>query len=179
MTRIARAAAAVLCAAATACGGGEDADGRTGAADQPDATGQPGREAALPVTPIADPTQVSAAGNLSPVNNSGVSGSVNVRGLGEQTEIALNVTGVTAGNRQLRGAVVQGTCERGGAEVAAIGPIPVGAGNIAALTDTIPVPVGSILDGGHALAVRGQAAGPATPPLACSPLPRWEDIPPT
>ena len=176
-------AAAALCLAA-ACGG-DDADpgnateevGPSGAAtgDQtPESLNQPAPNA----TNVPGPEQAMAAGNLSPVNNSGVTGSVNVRGIDQRTEISLNVTGVTAANRRLQAAVVQGSCEQPGGEAAAIGPIPVGAGNIAAMTDTVPLPAGTVLDGRHALVVKGQNAGPATPPLACTPLPQWQPTTP-
>jgi hypothetical protein len=167
-----------------ACGGGGDNPDPGGATAEVNESGatmgdQNPPQASPSVTPITRPEQTIAAGRLSPVNNSGVTGSVNVRGIGEQTEISLNVTGITEGNQQLQGAVVQGTCEQSGQEVAPIGPIPVGAGNIATLTDTLPLPPGTVLNGQHALIIKGQNAGQATPPLACSPLPQWERLPPT
>ena len=58
------------------------------------------------------------------MNNSGVGDSVNLRGIGEQTE-------------------------RDGAERR------------------------------HALVIKGQNAGQATPPLACAALPDWQRLPPT
>lgn len=181
-----RAAAVLALWALAACGGSDGPDDGQGAApagetmpevEQPGATGTP--DGAVPVTPIPRPEQTMAAGTLSAVNNSGVGGSVNVRGLGERTEISLNVTGVTDANRRMQAAVVQGTCEQAGSEVARIGPIPVGAGNIGALTDTVEVPVGTVLDGRHALIVKGQDAGPSTPPLACAGLPEWGRLPPS
>lgn len=188
MTTVARAAAAaLLCLGAAACGdsGGEDPD--TG--DQSVEVGQSGTttdaqtpgsgEAAAPgVQNIPRPEQTMAAGRLSPVNNSGVTGSVNFRAVGEQTEISLNVTGASEGNQQLQGGVVAGTCDQPGAQLAPVGPITPGAGNIATLTDTIPLPVATLLNGGNALLIKGQNAGPATPALACSPLPKWERLPP-
>lgn len=188
MTTIARAAAAaLLCLTVSACGdsGGEDADtggqsaevGQSGTASDAQ-TPDPGEAAAPGVQNLPRPEQTMAAGSLSPVNNSGVTGSVNFRAVGEQTEVSLNVSGITAGNQQLQGSVVQGTCEQHGAEVAPVGPVPVGAGNIATLTDTVPLPIAALLNGGNALLIKGQNAGPATPPLACSPLPRWERTPP-
>jgi hypothetical protein len=35
-----------------------------------------------------------------------------------------------------------------------------------------------VLNGQHALVIRGVDATPAIPPLACSPLPAWERRPP-
>ncbi|HEX6039801.1 hypothetical protein [Longimicrobium sp.] len=182
------AAVLALCALA-ACGGsdGQDDDqsapsagGSTPEVEQPGAATVDGNpQGAVPVTPIPRPEQTMAAGNLSPVNNSGVNGSVNVRGIGEQTEISLNVRGVTDANRQMQGAIVQGTCEQSGAEVAQLGPIPVGAGNIGALVDTVPVAPGTVLNGQHALIIKGQNAGPATPPLACAVLPEYSRLPPS
>jgi hypothetical protein len=182
-----RAAAVLALCWLAACGGsdGQDGDapapGTTGATEEvegPGATTNDG-EGGMPVQPIPRPEQTMAAGTLSAVNNSGVGGSVNLRGLGQQTEVSLNVTGVTDANRQLQAAVVQGTCEQSGGEVAQIGPIPVGTGNIGALTDTVPVPAGTVLNGQHALIVKGQNAGPATPPLACAALPDWQRLPPS
>ena len=174
MREMARAAAAaVLCLGMAACGGG--GEGGPGTAET---SGAEGQQAAPGVQNVPRPEQTIAGGRLSPVNNSGVTGSVNFRGIGEQTEISLNVTGIGEGNQQLQGAVVQGTCEQSGGEVAPVGPIPVGAGNIATLTDTLPVPPGTVLNGQHAFIVKGQNAGPATPPLACSALPKWERLPP-
>ncbi|MBW3573005.1 MAG: hypothetical protein KY467_18065 [Gemmatimonadetes bacterium] len=185
MRTIARsAAAAVVCLVVSACGdgagGGPDPGldpvgdvGQAGAATDAETT-TPGEDAAPNVAPVPRPEQVVVAGRLSPVNNSGVTGSATLHALGEQTEILLNVTGISEGNRLLHGSIVQGTCERPGTVVAPVGPIPVGAGNIATLTDTIPLPALTVLNGAHALQVKGDNAGPATPPLACSPLPRWE-----
>lgn len=183
MTMLTRAAAAaVLCLGMAACGGGggeESADGGGKAGPgTANTSGVEGQQAAPEVQNIPRPEQTMAAGRLSPVNNSGVTGSVNFRDVGGQTEVSLNVTGITAGNQQLQGAIVQGTCEQSRSEVAPVGPIPVGAGNIATLTDTLQVPVATVLNGQHALIIKGQNAGPATPPLACSPLPKWERIPP-
>lgn len=183
MMSIARAAAAaVLSLSLAACGGGDDADAGAAASEsqelEPATEGNSAQQAAPGVQNIPRPEETTAAGRLSPVNNSGVTGSVNLRAVGEQTEISLNVTGISQGNQQLQGSIVQGTCEQSGSELVPVGPIAVGAGNIATLTDTLQVPVATVLDGRHALIVKGQNAGPATPPLACSPLPRWERLPP-
>lgn len=188
MTTIARGAGAALILLAAACGdsgGGENPDpgdqtaevGQSGATTASGTPG-PGETAAPGVTNIPRPEQTMAGGRLSPVNNSGVTGSVNFRAVGEQTEISLNVTGMTEGNQQLQGSIVAGTCEQSGAQLAPVGPIPVGAGNIATLTDTLSQPIATILSGQNAFLVKGQNAGPATPPLACSPLPKWERLPP-
>lgn len=182
MTKIARAAAAaLLCLGAAACGG-EDAytDGGSAEVDQSATQQTPGGgETAAPgVQNIPRPEQTIAAGRLSPVNNSGVTGSVNFRAVGEQTEILLNVTGASQGNQQLQGAIVAGTCDQPGAQVAPVGPLTMGTGNIVTLADTLPLPVATVLSGENALLIKGQNAGPATPALACAPLPKWERLPP-
>ena len=182
-----RAAAVLALCGLAACGGSDGGDdeqapgtaGATQEVESPGATTPAADSGAMPVQPIPRPEQTIAAGTLSAVNNSGVGGSVNLRGLGQQTEVSLNVTGLTDANRQLQAAILQGTCEQSGSEVAQIGPIPAGAGNVAAITDTVPVPPGTVLNGQHALIVKGQNAGPATPPLACAALPDWQRLPPS
>ncbi|WP_420127767.1 hypothetical protein [Longimicrobium sp.] len=183
---IARAtAAALLCIGTAACGGGGGEEAENGgqaaeASQSGTGAGAPaaGAAAAPGVHNVPGPGQTLASGRLSPVNNSGVNGSANFKAVGEQTEISLNVTGATAANQQMQGSIVQGTCEQNGGEVAPVGPITLGTGNIATLTDTIPLPIATLLNGGTALLIKGQNAGPATPPLACSALPKWEPLPP-
>lgn len=43
--------------------------------------------------------------------------------------------------------------------------------------DMVQVPVGTVLNGQHALIIKGQSAGPATPPLACASLPEYSPLP--
>jgi hypothetical protein len=182
------AAAALLCIGIAACGGGDGGEeaengGQPAEASQSGTaagaeTGGAGSTGAPGVHNVPGPEQTLASGRLSPVNNSGVNGSANFKAVGEQTEISLNVTGATAANQQMQGSIVQGTCEQNGSEVAPVGPITMGTGNIATFTDTIPLPIATLLNGGNALLIKGQNAGPATPPLACSALPKWEPLPP-
>jgi hypothetical protein len=175
-----RLAAELALTIAAACGGGgEQKEVDSPATTMDESTTDPGEGQAPNVSPVGRPEQTMAAGHLSAVNNSGVTGSVNFRGIGQQTEISLQVTTAPAGTQQLNAAVVHGTCQQPGSEVAPVGPLTVGAGNVAALTDTLNLPPGTVLNGQHALVVKGQNSGPATPPLACSPLPRWERLPPT
>ncbi|MBW3655666.1 MAG: hypothetical protein KY444_06140, partial [Gemmatimonadetes bacterium] len=149
-----RLAAVLALSLAAACGGGggtPDPNNRTATVDSTgttmDESPGPGEAQGTNVTPIARPEQTMAAGTLSPVNNSGVTGSVNLRGIGEQTEVSLQVTTAPAGTQQLNAAVVQGTCQQPGTEVAPVGPLTVGAGNVAALTDTLNLPPGTVLNG--------------------------------
>lgn len=171
---------------AAACGGGQQAEVDQEATKNgpPNTTMEnnapdPGEGNATAVTPIDRPEQTMASGVLQAVNNSGVAGSVNFRGIGERTEIALQVTTLPAGTTQLNAAVVTGTCQRVGTTVAPVGPLTVGTGNVATVTDTLNVPPGTVLNGQHAIVVMGQNAGPASPALACSPLPKWERMSPT
>ena len=177
-----RIAIAVLALAATmgACRGGDD-EQPTVRSDDPTLAADPaetGVRTVPDIEAVPGTEQTIAAGRLSPVNNSGVTGSVSVRGIGERTEIAMNVTGLAPGTPEVSAAIVRGSCENPGAEVAPIGPIPVGPGDIAALTDTVALPPATVLNGEHALVVRGAQAGAGVPPLACSPLPRQEVGPP-
>lgn len=178
-----RALVGTLCLAA-ACGGqggesGGEPDSTSASVIGSEAPAEPAGPSSAPVQNVTEPTQTIAAGALAQVNNLGVTGSMNVRGIGEQTEVGLNVTSVPTGTTSLRGAIVQGTCDRPGAEVAPVGPLTVGAGGIIALTDTVAVGPGTVLDGAHVLILKGENAGPATPALACGLLPRWERAPST
>jgi hypothetical protein len=176
-----------LLAACGGGGGGQQAEG--GGAEVPvsDATpgvqqtgepvGGPG-DAAPNIHSTRTPDQMIAAGQLSPVNNSGVRGGVNMRGIGEQTEVSMNVSGVPQG-QQVQAALVQGACGTAGTSVAEIGPLTVGAGGVASVTDTVPLPPATVMSGAHSLIVKGQNAGPATPALACSPIPKSEPMLPT
>jgi hypothetical protein len=173
--------AAVLAAAVLA--GCRVADGDAPAAPEDGSvlTGPPtgGAEPGVPgIEIVPRPEQTIAAGRLSPVNNSGVTGSVNVRGIGDRTEIAMNVTGLPAGTESVNAAVAAGPCSGAGADIAPIGPLTVGPGGIAAVTDTLALAPGTVLDGTHAVVVRAIEAGPAVPPLACAELPAWERLPP-
>jgi predicted flap endonuclease-1-like 5' DNA nuclease len=99
MTTIVRvAAAAALCLGVAACGGGEDGNAASQSEELEPPTESSAQQSAPEVQNIPRPEQTMAAGRLSPVNNSGVTGSVNIRGIGEQTEVSLNVTGITQGN---------------------------------------------------------------------------------
>jgi hypothetical protein len=128
---------------------------------------------------VPRPEQTIATGRLAEVNNSGVTGAVTVRGIAGATEIVMNAVGLPEGTQQVEAALVRGPCEATGADVAPIGPLPVGVGNVAAVTDTLRMDPGQVLDGNHAIVVRGAPAGPGVPPLACAALPRWERLPPT
>lgn len=152
-----------------------DGSGTTLGGDDPVAGEAPG----MPVQPITQPEQTIAAGAIYEVNNSGVEGSVTFRGIGEATEVLYNVRGFTEPTGTVVGAIVRGSCEQPGAAVAQLDPVPIGTGGIAAATDTVPLPPGAVLDGQHALVVKGENAGPATPPLACAALPEWQRLPPT
>lgn len=146
-----------------ACGPGDERD---------DAMAGEGADLEVPrVEAVPRTEQDIAAGRLLPVNNSGVTGSVSVRGIGDRTEFAMNVTGLAAGGPRVEAAVVQGPCDAPGAAVAPVGPLEVGPGGIAAATDTIALAPGTVLDGTHSLVVRGVEARPGIPVLACSPLP--------
>ncbi|HYW13109.1 MAG TPA: hypothetical protein VE871_14210 [Longimicrobium sp.] len=174
-----------------ACGdsGGDSPDagnataevGTLGTSTDGGAAANGGTGSGMPVQPIPRPEQTIAAGTLTQVNNSGVGGSMNLRGIGQQTEVSLNVTGLTEANRQLQAFVVQGRCAQsaGGPEVGRIGPILMGTGNVAALTDTLAVPPATVLNGQNALLIKGQNSAPSTPPLACADLPDWQRLPPT
>lgn len=182
-----RGRAAVLLAACwlAACegSGGEnpDPEGETRTVGSSGTTlgGNSAEAEGMPVQPITRPEQTIAAGTISQVNNSGVEGSVTFRGIGEQTEVLYNVRGFAEATGLVNAAIVRGSCEAPGAAVAQLDPVAIGTAGIAAATDTVPLPPGEVLDGLHALVVKGENAGPATPPLACAPLPEWQRLPPT
>lgn len=154
-----------------ACGGDDEAGTAINAGGAADGDAEP------VVAPVPDPGVVPvgqpiAGGPLQPVNNSGVTGSVSLRDLGgRQTEMTARVTGMPADAPPAVALIVQGTCDAPGTEVARTGPLTAGPADAKTGVDTLSVAASGLVDGAHAVLIKGQDAGPATPPLACSPLP--------
>ncbi|HEX7243786.1 MAG TPA: hypothetical protein VF263_26090 [Longimicrobiaceae bacterium] len=127
-------------------------------------------EVAPPRPTLAGGAQ-TAAGALTPVNNSGVSGTVTITEAGNGTAVLISVTGA----RQLPAlklTVNRGDCARPGPQVAELAkPLTVGSGGIASGTDTIRAPAATVMNGQHVLLVKPGNAGPSTPPLACADIP--------
>jgi hypothetical protein len=124
-----------------------------------------------PVTPIPNPPgQLTVTGSLMPVNNHPITGNMTLAEVPGGTLATVQVTRARA-NAAYRVAIHQGSCQRQGAQLAALGPLRVGGQGVAAITDTLAVPAARVMDGAHVLVVRAENAPPSLPPVACAAIP--------
>jgi hypothetical protein len=142
--------------------------------DQGQAGKTPGYETAAPTPPtavIAPGNGMTVVGQLSPVNRSGVNGSVTVSQVGSGTLVSVSLTEGQA-NTAYRVAVNRGRCSSTGAEVAPVGAaLQVGGTGSGGVADTLSVPAATVMNGQHVVTVNGANAGPSTPPVACADIP--------
>lgn len=135
---------------------------------------QPASETATPTAPTAVPDLrggMTVAGQLTPVNRSGINGSLAVSQIASGTLVTVSLTDAQA-NTSYRVAINQGRCGNTGAEVAPVGSgIRVGSTGSGGVTDTLSIPAATVMNGQHVVTVNGANAGPATPPVACADIP--------
>lgn len=124
------------------------------------------------VTPVPNPgAGQTAVGSLRPVNNSGINGSLTVAAVGQGTLVSVSLTRAPA-NAVYQVALHQGKCGQVGGQVAAFKrPLQVDANGIGAGSDTLTVAPAAAMNGRNVLVLKGQNAGPATPPVACADIP--------
>lgn len=140
--------------------------------------GQAGKTAAYetatptPPTAVIDPRNgMTVVGQLTPVNRSGVNGSVTVSQVGAGTLVTVSLTDAQA-NTPYRVAVNRGRCGSTGTEVAPVGAaLQVGSTGSGGVTDTLSIPAATVMNGQHVVTVNGANAGAATPPVACADIP--------
>ncbi len=152
-----------------------DVEAMKGVSDDSGRVGNtPGYQTAAPTAPTAviDPRSgMTVAGQLSPVNRSGVNGSVAVSQIPSGTLVTVSLTEGQA-NTAYRVAINRGRCGSTGAEVAPVGgPLQVGSTGSGAVTDTLTLPAATVMNGQHVITVNGANAGPSTPPVACADIP--------
>lgn len=142
--------------------------------DSGQAQDTPGYQTGAPTPPTAVPDLkggMTVTGQLTPVNRSGLNGSVTASQLGGGTLVTVALYDAQP-NTTYRVALNRGRCGRTGQEVAAVGaPLQLGSTASGGVTDTLSLPATTVMNGQHTVTVNGSNAGPATPPLACADIP--------
>ena len=127
---------------------------------------------AAPMTRVPDDSaNMTVAGHLGEVNNSGVRGSLSITAIPAGTRILLSVSNVQAGST-LEIALEPGRCGTPAQGTNVVGTMQVDASGSGSTTVDAPIPATTVMNGGHSLVVKTPQAGPATPPLACADIPR-------
>ncbi|HEX2187579.1 MAG TPA: hypothetical protein VHG51_01715 [Longimicrobiaceae bacterium] len=132
-------------------------------------------ETPAPTTPVPVRDErggLTVTGRFLPVNNYPINASLTVSGV-EAAGTLVSVAVYDAGpSTVFRGAIVRGPCENPGAEVAPLDlRFQIGSTGVGAASDTVAVPATTVMNGQHAVVLKTSNAGPATPPVACAPIP--------
>lgn len=134
----------------------------------------PGYQTGAPTPPTAVPDLrggMTVTGQLTPVNRSGINGSVTASQVGAGTLVSVALYEAQP-STTYRVAVSRGRCGSTDTEVAPVGAgLQVGSTGSGAVTDTLALPATTLMNGQHVVTVRGANAGPATPPVACADIP--------
>jgi hypothetical protein len=127
--------------------------------------------AAAPMTRVPDSgANMTVAGQLAEVNNSGVGGTLSLTAIPAGTRIMLSVSNVQAGST-LEIALEPGKCGTPSQGNNVVGTMPIDASGGGSTTVDAPIPATTVMNGQHSLVVKTPQAGPATPPLGCADIP--------
>jgi hypothetical protein len=158
--------------AVAACGGGEE--GGEQAQVAPDtavvATGT-GPDTATGAGAVPTDTggaMTGGAGNVAlvPVGNSGVAGTATVGGQGQQTQVAVSLTGLQPETPH-SGHVHQGSCESLGPPVAPLQDVRADSTGAGTSTSTLSVAMETVMNGQHVIAYHQAAGANAGAPVTC------------
>ena len=127
--------------------------------------------AAAPVVPTIDSGgNATVAGNIQPINNSGLDGTLALTAVPNGTKLLLNVSQVQP-NATLEVALERGQCGTPGQGANVVATVPVDASGRGVVETVIPLPATTVMNGEHMLLVKTERAGTATPPLGCASIP--------
>ncbi len=139
-------------------------------ADTSSAYGNP--NVAAPMTRVPDNGQnMTVAGQLREVNNSGVQGSLSLTAIPTGTRVLLSVSNVQPGST-LEIALEPGRCGTPSQGSNVVGTMQIDGTGSGSTTVDAPIPATTVMNGEHLLVVKTPQAGPATPPLGCADIPR-------
>jgi hypothetical protein len=102
------------------------------------------------------------------VGESGASGQVEIRSVGQDSELRVTLNGVPEGVHQ--GHVHTGTCEAPGDVVSPLQPITTDANSTGEATSTVTIPIATLMNGGH-IVLYHEAGGEPGAPVACAAIP--------
>lgn len=142
-----------------ACAAPDEAEDAETAAEEAPVAETP---ATTPEEPMTHMAQVTA------LNESGTTGQVEIRAMGEGTELRVMLMGATEGVHQ--GMIHAGTCDAPGEVVAQLQPITVDATGNGETTSEVSVPLNTVMNGGH-IVVYHAAGGEPGQPVACASIP--------
>lgn len=143
-----------------ACGGG---DTEEMADDTAEEIATPAAEA-----PVTTDAAASTMVQITSLNESGASGEVEVRAVGEGTELRVVLRGAGEGVHQ--GHIHSGTCDAPGGAVAPLDAITADANGTGETTTTVEVPMMTVMNGNH-IVVYHAAGGEPGAPIACAAIP--------
>ena len=140
-----------------ACAAPDEAEDAETAAEE-----APVAEAPAPAEPMTHMAQVTA------LNESGTTGQVEIRAMGEGTELRVMLMGATEGVHQ--GMIHAGTCDAPGEVVTQLQPITADATGNGETTSEVSVPLSTVMNGSH-IVVYHAAGGEPGQPVACASIP--------
>lgn len=117
---------------------------------------QPEPAPSTPETPAAPTTA-----QFTPVNDSGVTGSVELQDQGDQTTVVSTLSGGEAGT-EYQGMIHSGTCDAPGEVVEQLSPITVSEDGSGESTSRVPVAPAQVMDGQHIVLYHGADQAPVT-----------------
>lgn len=128
-------------------------------------------DAPAPLAPTVDSGGgATVSGNIQPVNNSGLDGTLTLTAVPGGTKLLMNVSQVQP-EATLEIAIERGQCGSPGEGVNVVATVPVDASGRGVIDTVIPIPATTVMNGEHMLLVKTQRAGTATPPLGCASIP--------
>lgn len=163
---------AALPLALAACGGGDEVEPVEG--EGVVIEGEPAVPTVDPL-PLPADTASMAGGNmqnipLQALGGAPVSGSVQVSEAGAGTQLMLMVSGAGAAGTHAAH-IHTGTCDSLGGVVAPLEPVTTDASGAGTSTSTVQVPMNTVMNGQHIVAVH-EAGGDPGAPVACAAIPQ-------
>ena len=113
---------------------------------------------------------MTVAGTLREVNQSGVTVSMTLTAAEGGTKLLFNANPLPP-NASVDVILAPGDCAGVLPTGEPVATLVANANGTATTTTVIPIPAAAIMDGRHAVIVKGRQGGPATPPLACAEIP--------
>lgn len=129
---------------------------------------EPG-ETPAPEAPPAGMPMAPATAQFTPLDDSGVTGSIEVQDEGDQTRVVALLSGAEAGGVH-RGMIHSGTCEAPGAPVETLSEVTIGEDGTGEGVSSVAVAPATVMDGQHVV-IYHEAGGDPGAAIACAAIP--------